>query len=697
MSTTKHPIVYASGVGPDRAAALAEEFSIRTTHQFLEHYPFRYVDKTQYLSIAQLTNQSNEVQIKGQITKVEELGSPRQKRLVATFSDGTGFIELVWFKGAKWVKKSLKLQTPIVIYGKLNVFNGKKSIPHPEISAPLSNEVSSALEPVYSTTDKLTRKGLNSKGLTKIMRSVLTAELDTLEEPFSASFREVHKLISKAQALEWIHFPLSRKHLDAARNRIKFEEFFFLQLTQQRNKMRNKSSIKGYKFEEVGNSFLNFYKNHLPFELTGAQKRVVKEVRMDVRTGAQMNRLVQGDVGSGKTIVALLAMLLAIDNGFQATLMAPTEILATQHYHSLNELCEPAGIHIALLTGSTNASNRAVIHQRLQDGSLQILIGTHALIEPTVKFANLGLAVIDEQHRFGVAQRAKLWKKNENPPHVLVMTATPIPRTLAMSLYGDLDISVIDELPPGRKPIQTMHLFDKNRLKLNGFMQREIEKGRQVYIVFPLIEESETLDLKNLSEGYEQLLRDFPRPTYQIAAVHGRMKAEDKQGEMQRFATGKAQILVATTVIEVGVNIPNASVMVIENAERFGLSQLHQLRGRVGRGSENSFCVLVSSFKLSNDAKTRLETMVRTQDGFEIAEVDMKLRGPGDMMGTRQSGQLEFKLASLVQDGDLLNWTKEVVEQLLMDDPQLNAPNHCSIKEHWIRLYKHQWGWNRIS
>ena len=697
MSTTKHPIVYASGVGPDRAAALAEEFSIRTTHQFLEHYPFRYVDKTQYLSIAQLTNQSNEVQIKGQITKVEELGSPRQKRLVATFSDGTGFIELVWFKGAKWVKKSLKLQTPIVIYGKLNVFNGKKSIPHPEISAPLSNEVSSALEPVYSTTDKLTRKGLNSKGLAKIMRSVLTAELDTLEEPFSASFREVHKLISKAQALEWIHFPLSRKHLDAARNRIKFEEFFFLQLTQQRNKMRNKSSIKGYKFEEVGDSFLNFYKNHLPFELTGAQKRVVKEVRMDVRTGAQMNRLVQGDVGSGKTIVALLAMLLAIDNGFQATLMAPTEILATQHYHSLNELCEPAGIHIALLTGSTNASNRAVIHQRLQDGSLQILIGTHALIEPTVKFANLGLAVIDEQHRFGVAQRAKLWKKNENPPHVLVMTATPIPRTLAMSLYGDLDISVIDELPPGRKPIQTMHLFDKNRLKLNGFMQREIEKGRQVYIVFPLIEESETLDLKNLSEGYEQLLRDFPRPTYQIAAVHGRMKAEDKQGEMQRFATGKAQILVATTVIEVGVNIPNASVMVIENAERFGLSQLHQLRGRVGRGSENSFCVLVSSFKLSSDAKTRLETMVRTQDGFEIAEVDMKLRGPGDMMGTRQSGQLEFKLASLVQDGDILNWTKEVVEQLLIDDPQLNAPNHCSIKEHWIRLYKHQWGWNRIS
>jgi ATP-dependent DNA helicase RecG len=402
-------------------------------------------------------------------------------------------------------------------------------------------------------------------------------------------------------------------------------------------------------------------------------------------------------VGSGKTIVALLAMLLAIDNGFQAALMAPTEILATQHYQGLKELCDPAGITIELLTGSTKSAQRASIHQRLQSGELHILIGTHALIEPTVKFANLGLAVIDEQHRFGVAQRAKLWKKNEQPPHVLVMTATPIPRTLALSLYGDLDISAIDELPPGRKPITTHHLYEKNRLKLNGFMQREIAKGRQVYIVFPLIEESETLDLKNLQEGYEQLLRDFPRPQYQIAVVHGRMKPEEKEGEMQRFASGKAQILVATTVIEVGVNVPNASVMVIENAERFGLSQLHQLRGRVGRGSEESFCILVSSFKLSNDAKTRLETMVRTQDGFEIAEVDMNLRGPGDMMGTRQSGQLQFKLASLTQDGGILNWARQVVEQLLSKDPQLNDPNHVPIKDYWKSLYKEGWGWNRIS
>ena len=633
---------------------------------------------------------------RSQIVKIDELGAPRQRRLVARFTDGEGFIELVWFKGAKWVKKSLKLNTPLVVYGKINDFNGKKSLPHPEIYAPSQIE-ESAVEPVYSTTEKLTKRGLNSKGIARVMKEVLKKELGQFEETFSEAFRTKHQLISKIQALNWIHFPPSAQHLEAARKRIKFEEFFFLQLTQQRNKLRQKTAIKGYTFKEVGQFFLNFYSNHLPFELTQAQKRVVKEIRGDVRTGAQMNRLVQGDVGSGKTIVALLAMLLAIDNGYQAALMAPTEILATQHYNGLKELCDPAGISVALLTGSTPAARRAEIHTGLKEGSLQILIGTHALIEPTVKFANLGLAVIDEQHRFGVAQRAKLWKKNEHPPHVLVMTATPIPRTLAMSVYGDLDISVIDELPPGRKPVKTLHLFDKNRLKLNGFMQREIAAGRQVYVVFPLIEESEKLDLKNLEVGYEQLLRDFPRPQYQIAVVHGRMSAAEKEGEMQRFAKGKANIMVATTVIEVGVNVPNASVMVIENAERFGLSQLHQLRGRVGRGSDESYCILVSSFKLSSDAKTRLETMVRTSDGFEIAEVDMQLRGPGDLMGTRQSGQLQFKLASLLNDGPILNWTKEVVEQLLRNDAQLIHPDHQSIKSRWIELYKDQWGWNRIS
>jgi ATP-dependent DNA helicase RecG len=590
----------------------------------------------------------------------------------------------------------LKLNTPTVVYGKVNDFNGKKSLPHPELYAPTDAE-ESAVEPVYSTTEKLTKRGLNSKGIAKVMKAVLKAELAQVEEPFSEAFRTKNQLVSKVQALTWIHFPPSAKHLEAAKNRIKFEEFFFLQLTQQRNKLRQKTAIKGYTFEEVGAVFLSFYNHHLPFELTNAQKRVVKEIRGDVRTGAQMNRLVQGDVGSGKTIVALLAMLLAIDNGYQAALMAPTEILATQHYNGLRELCEPAGITVELLTGSTPAAKRAELHTALQEGRLQILIGTHALIEPTVKFANLGLAVIDEQHRFGVAQRAKLWKKNEHPPHVLVMTATPIPRTLAMSVYGDLDISVIDELPPGRKPVKTLHLFDKNRLKLNGFMQREIAAGRQVYVVFPLIEESEKLDLKNLEVGYEQLLRDFPRPQYQIAVVHGRMTAAEKEGEMQRFAKGKANIMVATTVIEVGVNVPNASVMVIENAERFGLSQLHQLRGRVGRGSDESYCILVSSFKLSADAKTRLETMVRTTDGFEIAEVDMQLRGPGDLMGTRQSGQLQFKLASLLNDGAILAWTKGVVEQLLLDDAQLNHPDHQGIKSRWIELYKDQWGWNRIS
>lgn len=696
MSTTQSPIVYAPGIGPDRAALLAEEFGIRTMAQFMEHYPFRYVDKSQFHSIRALNAHSGDVQIKGQITKIEELGAPRQRRLVATFTDGEGFIELVWFKGAKWIRKSLKLNTPMVVYGKINDFNGKKSLPHPELYAPTDTE-ESAVEPVYSTTEKLTKRGLNSKGIAKVMKAVLKAELTQVEEPFSEAFRTKNQLISKVQALTWIHFPPSAKHLEAAKNRIKFEEFFFLQLTQQRNKLRQKTAIKGYTFEEVGAVFLSFYNHHLPFELTNAQKRVVKEIRGDVRTGAQMNRLVQGDVGSGKTIVALLAMLLAIDNGYQAALMAPTEILATQHYNGLRELCEPAGITVELLTGSTPAAKRAELHTALQEGRLQILIGTHALIEPTVKFANLGLAVIDEQHRFGVAQRAKLWKKNEHPPHVLVMTATPIPRTLAMSVYGDLDISVIDELPPGRKPVKTLHLFDKNRLKLNGFMQREIAAGRQVYVVFPLIEESEKLDLKNLEVGYEQLLRDFPRPQYQIAVVHGRMTAAEKEGEMQRFAKGKANIMVATTVIEVGVNVPNASVMVIENAERFGLSQLHQLRGRVGRGSDESYCILVSSFKLSADAKTRLETMVRTTDGFEIAEVDMQLRGPGDLMGTRQSGQLQFKLASLLNDGAILAWTKGVVEQLLLDDAQLYHPDHQGIKSRWIELYKDQWGWNRIS
>ena len=696
MSTTQSPIVYAPGIGPDRAALLTEEFGIRTIAQFMEHYPFRYVDKSQFHTIGSLHAHSGEVQIKGQIVKIDELGAPRQRRLVATFTDGEGFIELVWFKGAKWVKKSLKPNTPMVVYGKMNDFNGKKSLPHPEIYAPSQVE-DSAVEPVYSTTEKLTKRGLNSKGIARVMKEVLKKELGQFEETFSEAFRTKHQLISKIQALNWIHFPPSAQHLEAARKRIKFEEFFFLQLTQQRNKLRQKTAIKGYTFKEVGQFFLNFYSNHLPFKLTQAQKRVVKEIRGDVRTGAQMNRLVQGDVGSGKTIVALLAMLLAIDNGYQAALMAPTEILATQHYNGLKELCDPAGISVALLTGSTPAARRAEIHTGLKEGSLQILIGTHALIEPTVKFANLGLAVIDEQHRFGVAQRAKLWKKNEHPPHVLVMTATPIPRTLAMSVYGDLDISVIDELPPGRKPVKTLHLFDKNRLKLNGFMQREIAAGRQVYVVFPLIEESEKLDLKNLEVGYEQLLRDFPRPQYQIAVVHGRMSAAEKEGEMQRFAKGKANIMVATTVIEVGVNVPNASVMVIENAERFGLSQLHQLRGRVGRGSDESYCVLVSSFKLSADAKTRLETMVRTSDGFEIAEVDMQLRGPGDLMGTRQSGQLQFKLASLLNDGPILIWTKEVVEQLLRDDAQLMHPDHQSIKSRWIELFKDQWGWNRIS
>ena len=696
MSMLLTPVVYVPGVGPERAALLEKELGIAQVGPLLEHYPFRYVDKTKFSTVAELTPFSGEVQLKGQLLGWEEVGGPRQKRLVALFSDGTGTLELVWFRATKWVQKSLKARVPLIVYGKINSFKGKHSIPHPEISEPTAVP-QTALEPVYNTTEKLTKQGLHSKGLGKIIKAALGAYLGELTDYFSPTFCAEHQICSRAQAVQWIHAPATPQQLEWAKRRIKFDEFFFLQLTQLRAKLKHKQQIKGYAFAEVGTTFLNFYNHHLPFDLTNAQKRVIKEIRADVKTGAQMNRLVQGDVGSGKTIVALLAMLLAIDNGFQAALMAPTEILATQHYQGLSELCVPAGIEIALLTGSTSKAERARIHEGLRSGSLKILIGTHALIEPTVQFANLGIAVIDEQHRFGVAQRAKLWNKNEHPPHVLVMTATPIPRTLAMSLYGDLDVSVIDELPPCRKPITTMHLFERNRLKLIGFMKREIAKGHQVYFVFPLIDESATLDLKNLQVGYEQLLADFPRPQYQIAVVHGRMSAEDKEGEMARFASGKAHILVATTVIEVGVNVPNASIMVIENAERFGLSQLHQLRGRVGRGSAESYCILVSKDQLSADAKTRLETMVRTQDGFEIAEVDMGLRGPGDLMGTRQSGQFAFKMASLTNDAPILTWARHVAEQLLRIDPQLTDENHVGIKNHWIALYKHQWGWSKIS
>lgn len=696
MSTLQTPVVYVPGVGPERAALLGQELGIYQVGELLEHYPFRYVDKTEFSTVAALHAQSGEVQLKGQLVSWEVAGSERQKRLVALFSDGTGTLELVWFRSIKWVANSLKARVPLIVYGKVNHFKGKLSIPHPEISEP-TNTPANLLEPVYNTTEKLTKKGLNSKGLGKIIKAALSNYLKEVSDYFTPGFCAEQQLCTRAQALQWIHLPKSTQEIEWAKRRLKFDEFFFLQLTQLRAKLKHKQQIRGYAFEEVGETFLNFYHNHLPFDLTKAQKRVIKEIRADVKTGAQMNRLVQGDVGSGKTIVALLAMLLALDNGFQAALMAPTEILATQHYQGLSELCQPAGIEVALLTGSTPKAERARIHEGLRSGSLKILIGTHALIEPTVQFANLGIAVIDEQHRFGVAQRAKLWNKNEHPPHVLVMTATPIPRTLAMSLYGDLDVSIIDELPPGRKPITTMHLFERNRLKLNGFMKREIAKGHQVYFVFPLIEESASLDLKNLEVGYEQLLADFPRPQYQIAVVHGRMRPEDKEGEMARFASGSAQILVATTVIEVGVNVPNASIMVIENAERFGLSQLHQLRGRVGRGSAESYCILVSKDQLSADAKTRLETMVRTQDGFEIAEVDMGLRGPGDLMGTRQSGQFAFKMASLTNDAPILTWARHAAEQILSKDPQLTDENHVLIKNHWIALYKHQWGWSKIS
>ena len=672
MSTTQSPIVYANGVGPDRAAVLAEELGVRTMRQMLEHYPFRYVDKSSFSTVAGLTAFSGEVQIKGQITGWETVGSGRQSRLVAYFKDSTGEIELVWFKGAKWISRSLKANVPLIVYGKVNDFKGKKSIPHPEIYAPETQQ-SSALEPVYSTTDKLTKKGLHSKGLGKVIYGILKTELAHIQDPLSEALRTKHGLIELPQALHWIHFPKSVEHLEAAKKRIKFDEFFFLQLTQLRNKMRQKTGIKGYAFDEVGQTFLNFYENHLPFELTGAQKRVVKEIRADVRTGAQMNRLVQGDVGSGKTMVAQLSMLIAIDNGYQACLMAPTEILAQQHGAGIAEDLKPLGLQVRLLTGSTPKKQRTTILAELKEGTVDILIGTHALIEDEVVFKSLGLVVIDEQHRFAVAQRARLWKKGNVLPHILVMTATPIPRTLAMTLYGDLDVSVIDELPKGRKPIKTVHRHESNRPLVMEFLKQEISKGRQIYYVFPLIEDSPKLALKSLMSGYEMVSDYLPTPTYTYSLLHGKMKPAEKEAEMEKFKTGKTQIMVATTVIEVGVNVPNASVMVIENTERFGLSQLHQLRGRVGRGAEQSYCILMSGSKLSEAGKTRIKTMVRTNDGFEIAKVDLDLRGPGEMDGTRQSGILDLRLSDIRKDESILIASRADAQSWLQEDELLTS------------------------
>ena len=694
------PIEYLKGVGPSRGELLRKELGIHKYADLINFYPNRYIDRTRYYKINELQNNVAEVQIIGKIINVKtvEFGKGR-KRLVATFVDDTGQMELVWFQGHKWVRESLKINEVSVIFGKCTSFNGMYNMAHPEIELLSEHEKSlrSAMQPVYPSTETLTNRGISNRTINKMTQQLFLETHTLFTETLPDFLIQDLKLISKKDALINIHFPKSSEALAKAQFRLKFEELFFIQLQLITKNLIQKHKIKGHPFTLVGKFFNDFYQNHLPFELTGAQKRVIKEIRTDMGSNAQMNRLLQGDVGSGKTIVAFMTMLLALDNGFQACLMAPTEILANQHFIGLSELAKSLNINIKLLTGSSKTVARRNIHEELENGTLQILIGTHALLEDKVKFKNLGLAVIDEQHRFGVEQRSKLWKKNVIPPHVLVMTATPIPRTLAMSLYGDLDISVIDELPPGRKPIQTVHRFDSNRLKVWKFIRDEIAIGRQIYIVYPLIQESEKMDFKDLMDGYESISRDFPLPQYAISILHGKMKPADKDAEMKRFSDGKTNIMVATTVIEVGVNVPNASVMIIESAERFGLSQLHQLRGRVGRGADQSYCILMTSHKLSSDSKTRMETMVSTNDGFEIAEVDLKLRGPGNLMGTQQSGVLNLQIADIVKDKDILALARSHAMQILKRDAPLQLPEHSTIRAVYIELTKNNNIWNYIS
>ncbi|MCX2582154.1 ATP-dependent DNA helicase RecG [Pedobacter sp. MR22-3] len=685
------PVEFIKGVGPGRADVLKKDLGLFTFRDMLSHYPFRYIDRTKYFKINQLSPDSSYIQIIGRVIHKKVIGDKRAKRIVAAFKDETGIMELVWFQSLKWVDENIIVGTAYVAFGKPTLFNGTFSISHPEMELyqhKPAGRGNLTLQPVYHSTEKLKKFTLDSKGIQRLIAGLLDQVIPQVQENLPAYIIDKYQLTDKKRALLNIHFPKNQQELNDAERRLKFEELFFVQLQLLHNKQLRQLKFKGARFDKVGEKVNRFYKEFLPFELTNAQKRVVKEIRLDTQRAVQMNRLVQGDVGSGKTAVALMSMLLANDNGYQACMMAPTEILARQHYASVTELVTDDLVKVAILTGNTRKKERTILHEQLENGEIDILIGTHALIEDKVKFSNLGLVVIDEQHRFGVEQRAKLWRKNVIPPHILVMTATPIPRTLAMTLYGDLDVSIIDELPAGRKPIETRHLFEGQRLRMFGFMKQEIAKGRQVYIVYPLIKESEKLDLLHLEAGIEQLSYQFPRPDYQISIVHGQMPNADKQFEMQQFIEGKSQIMVATTVIEVGVNVPNASVMVIENAERFGLSQLHQLRGRVGRGAEQSFCILMSGNKLSKEGKVRLETMVRTNNGFEISEIDLQLRGPGDITGTQQSGVLDLKLADLATDQVILAEARNTVIEIFEADPKLEKPENAILKTHLNKLEK---------
>lgn len=693
-------VVYLKGVGQLRAETLNKELNIVTYKDLLTHYPYRYVDRTQFQSVREVTEDGAYYQLRGYIDGLEVMGEKKGKRLVARFRDASGTIELVWFQGYKWMAEKLALNTEYVVYGRASSFKGRFNMAHPDIAVvtPELLATQSAFQSLYNSTEKLKHKGLDSEGIRRTMRALVSqVNEQTIPETLTPELISDFNLLSRSEAIRQVHFPDSKVLLDKARFRLKFEELFFVQLKLLRSNSLRAQTVKGFVFNKVGQVFNDFYNQYLPFPLTNAQKRVVKEIRLDMGSGKQMNRLVQGDVGSGKTLVALLSMLLAIDNGFQSCLMAPTEILAKQHFETITELVKPMGLHVALLTGSSKTKARKQLHADLENGAIHILIGTHALIEDVVVFKNLGLVVIDEQHRFGVAQRAKLHRKNTQPPHVLIMTATPIPRTLAMTLYGDLDTSVIDELPPGRKPITTMHFMENQRLRLIGFMKEQIALGRQVYVVYPLIEESEKMDYQNLQNGYDALLNDFQPPQYQISIVHGKLTAEQKEFEMQRFIKRETQIMVATTVIEVGVNVPNASVMVIESAERFGLSQLHQLRGRVGRGADKSYCILMTSYKLGADSRLRMETMVRTNDGFEISEVDLKLRGPGDLDGTQQSGVMDLKIADLAQDGQILQMARSAAQAILSEDPELKGTSNHKLLAYLDYQARSRPSWSKIG
>ena len=693
------PIEYLKGVGPNRGTLLRNELGINSCNDLLYHFPNRYVDRTRFYSIAELPKVQADVQIIGKITDVHLINQAKGKRLVARFQDSTGEIELVWFRGYQWIQKQLQTNVRYIVFGRLLWYGYSCSIAHPELEeeTPDATKKSAVFQPVYPSTEKLINRSITNRTMRQIMQNLFDELSLGVRETLSDNIRNDHGLIGATEALGAIHFPKDLDQLEKAQKRLRFEELFFIQLQLLQKKLEHRKQFKGHLFNKVGDFFNSFYNNHLPFSLTDAQKRVIKEIRSDFGSGAQMNRLLQGDVGSGKTIGAFLSALIALDNQMQATIVAPTEILAQQHYQTISQLAAPLGLTIKLLTGATKTAERKEIHNQLQSGVLQLLVGTHAILEPNVHFQNLGFAIIDEQHRFGVAQRAKLWKKNQIPPHILVMTATPIPRTLAMTLYGDLESSIIDELPPGRKPITTAQRTDRNRLAVNQFMKSEIAIGRQVYIVYPLIEESSTMDYKDLMDGFESISRDFPQPDYQVSIVHGRMKSEDKAFEMERFSSGKTQIMVATTVIEVGVNIPNASVMVIESAERFGLSQLHQLRGRIGRGADKSYCILMTGNKMSNDAKTRIQAMVRIQDGFELAEVDLKLRGPGDLMGTQQSGILQMRIANLSRDAQVIHQVRNIAIDLLVDDPTLAKAQNKSIADTLRMLQSGKGIWKYIS